>query len=188
MQFVKKWYFFLFTILILLLIGVNIWMGQFESKSSEQGKNPFAIMISKPKNGSPVPDFELSGIKGERVNIGQYKGKAVALNFWATWCAPCLVEMPLLETAVKRHEKDLIVLAINIEEPSGTVEAYIKRGGFTFPVLLDVDGKVANNFGVFAYPATFFIDKEGIIRSQHVGQLDETMLRKNLKTIGIETW
>jgi peroxiredoxin len=184
----KKYILIGLVLLILILIGVNIWMGQFEKDASKPADNPFANLISKPKIGSPVPDFELPTLDGKKVSVSRLRGKSVVLNFWASWCASCIVEMPLLQTASEKHPDDLKVLAINIEEPASTVDAYTKKYPFKLPILLDLDGKVAHNFGVFAYPTSIFIDKEGIIRSQYVGQLDEIQLQKKLETIGISPW
>jgi cytochrome c biogenesis protein CcmG, thiol:disulfide interchange protein DsbE len=110
------------------------------------------------------------------------------LNFWATWCGPCLVEMPLLEAVSIRHKNDLVVVGVDIAESAEHVVSFVKTNKITFPILLDVNGLVADTFKAYAFPATIFIDKEGIIRSQQVGQLSESTLKKNLETIGIGSW
>jgi peroxiredoxin len=172
-------------ILVLVLIGVNILMSRSEQGDSIPLENIFASLSSKPKIGSLVPDFSLKDLDGNSISIRQYRGKPVVLNFWATRCGPCLVEMPLLETVSVMHKNDMVVIAVNIEESSERVTKFVKENKISFPILLDVNGMVADTFKAYAFPATIFIDKEGIIRAQHVGQLNEATLKKNLETIGI---
>ncbi|HEX7557440.1 MAG TPA: TlpA disulfide reductase family protein, partial [Leptolinea sp.] len=144
-------------ILILVLIGANILMSRSEQDESIPLENIFASLPSKPKNGSVVPDFSLNDLTGNSISISQYRGKPVVLNFWATWCGPCLVEMPLLETVSVRHKDDLVVVGLNIAESTKRVDSFVKTNKITFPILLDVNGLVADTFKAYAYPATIFI-------------------------------
>lgn len=150
--------------------------------------NPFAMANSKPQTGSIVPDFSLYDILGNKVDIKQFRGKPVILNFWATWCAPCKLEMPLFLDIYEQQAGNLVVLAVNKKETVETIDTYVKNHGLTFTVLLDSDGLIAKKNGVNAFPTTFFIDKEGIIQSQHVGQLDKNTMADYLKLIGIVSW
>jgi cytochrome c biogenesis protein CcmG/thiol:disulfide interchange protein DsbE len=184
----EKWFVIIILVVILILIGENLRLSVVESRTNSQAANPFAVLASKPKIGSPVPDFVLSTTDGRKISVNQLRGKAVVINFWATWCVACLEEMPLLQAATVNYPEDVVVLAVNVAEDVKKVSQFQKLNEFSFPILLDLDGKVANTFGVFGYPATYFVDKEGIIRYQQIGQMNETKLNNNLKTIGIDTW
>jgi len=118
-------------------------------------------------------DFSLSLLEGETKSLGSYKGKVVFLNFWATWCGPCRSEMPSMESVYKKFaDKGLEILAVNCAEDRATVSSYMKNEGFTFPALLDLDGRVSSNYGVQSIPTTFLIDRDGMIVMRLVGSID----------------
>jgi thiol-disulfide isomerase/thioredoxin len=118
-------------------------------------------------------DFSLSLLEGETKNLSSYKGKVVFLNFWATWCGPCRIEMPSLEALYNKFsDKDLEILAVNCREDQATVSSFLKNEGFSFPVLLDLNGRVSTNYGVQAIPTTFLIDRDGMIILRLVGSID----------------
>lgn len=188
MKLLKNWYYVIFILLVIWLIVDNIQTRMSESNQKTESSNPFAYLVKKPKIGSPVPDFELSDITRKKYKIQDLNGKPVVINFWATWCPPCKSELPLFQDLKAIHSDDLEILAVNIQESKVTVASFIDKNKYNFPVLLDENGMVTDEFGVFAYPATFFIDKEGIIRSHYVGQLNKELLQKNLETIGIDAW
>jgi peroxiredoxin len=152
------------------------------------GGNIFANLSAKPKTGSAAPEFTLTDLKGLELQLNKYKGKAVILNFWAINCAPCIQEIPLLQT-ISEHDKDnLVVLAINLGDPQKNVETFVKSNKITYTVLLDTDGRVADLYHVAAFPVTYFIDRNGIIQDQHTGQLTDGLLPEIMKKIGITTW
>ena len=126
---------------------------------------------------SPVeaPDFILPSLDGQVVTLSDFEGKLVLLNFWASWCSPCRYEMPFLEEVSENlKEKGLVLLAVNIGEGPDTVEEFMREFGYSFQVLLDLNGAVAseyNKYNVYGrgIPMSFFIDREGIIRDIKVG-------------------
>jgi len=118
-------------------------------------------------------DFSLSVLEGEKRSLGSYKGKVVFLNFWATWCGPCRSEMPSMESVYKKfNDKGLEILAVNCAEDQATVRSFMKNEGFTFPALLDLDGRISANYGVQSIPTTFLIDRDGMIILRLVGSID----------------
>jgi len=139
-----------------------------------------------PTVGSPAEAFELSMMGGEMQKLEDLRGKAVLINFWATWCPPCKEEMPLLDRYAKMYNGELMILGINYEEGERIIEPFVSQAEITFPILLDQNGKVADLYFVKNFPTTFFIDPDGTIRAQHVGLLTEDLLVRYLKTIGIE--
>lgn len=162
-----------------LLGGMILWIGSPRLDTSASVEPPL------PKIGSPIPSFDLPDVDGRMISNKEYLGTPLMINFWATWCAPCKLEMPLLQKTAKRYEKSLTVFAVNFDEPKETVIKYVSQNSIDIPVVLDESGAMANSYGVHAFPVTFFIDKEGILQSIHIGQLSEVLVKTYLKTIGI---
>jgi peroxiredoxin len=109
---------------------------------------------------------------GKSQSLSQYRGKIVLVNFWATWCKPCTTEMPAMHKIYdKLRDKGFVVLAVNELEDDAKVREHIKRYGHTFPVLMDRDNKVADQFGVFGLPVSVFIDEKGVIQEYIKGGL-----------------
>lgn len=136
--------------------------------------------------GSTAPDFTLPNLEGEPVALSSLRGKPVVINFWATWCAPCKEEMPLLESTSQQLGDQVVFLGVDYAEGKDVVQSFVSELGLTFPILLDSDGAVADRYFVRNYPTTLFVDAEGVVRAQRVGLLDEDLLEKYLETIGIE--
>ena len=133
---------------------------------------------TQPASSNSAPDFQLDNLRGEAVSLAQFRGKPVLLNFWASWCGPCRQEMPFLQEIYENQELQdtgLVILAVNIGESPATAERFMEAGGFSFPVLLDIDNSVAGKYNVRGIPATFFIDKDGIIKDVNVGAFASTM-------------
>lgn len=125
-----------------------------------------------PAVGTTAEDFRLVDLEGKSQSLSQYRGKVVLVNFWATWCKPCTTEMPAMQTTYdKLREKGFVVLAINELEDDAKVRDHIKQHGHTFPVLMDRDNKVANQFGVFGLPVSVFIDEKGVVQEYIKGGL-----------------
>ena len=125
-----------------------------------------------PAVGMPVDEFRLTDLEGKTHSLSQYRGKVVLVNFWATWCKPCTTEMPAMQASFdKLRDKGFVVLAINELEDDAKVRDHIKQYGHTFPVLMDRDNKVANQFGVFGLPVSVFIDQQGRVQEYIKGGL-----------------
>ena len=125
-----------------------------------------------PAVGMQAEDFRLTDLEGKSQSLSQYRGKVVLVNFWATWCKPCTTEMPAMQmTYDKLRDKGFVVLAINELEDDAKVREHLKQYGHTFPVLMDRDNKVANQFGVFGLPVSVFLDKKGVVQEYIKGGL-----------------
>jgi peroxiredoxin len=115
-------------------------------------------------------DFSLSNMQGKTVSLASEAGKVVVLSFWATWCGPCQQEMPEMESLYHDLKgKGFEILAVDVQEDKATVEAFLKTHGYTFPVLLDTDGKVAGAYGAQGLPTNYVIDGKGRILARVVG-------------------
>lgn len=124
--------------------------------------------------GAAAPDFTLPEIGGKKVSLSEYKGKAVVLNFWATWCAPCKAEMPSLnELYLELRNKGLVVLAVAVDSSDKPVRSFAAENKLAFPVLIDKEKEVHfDSYAVMGLPTTFLIDKKGVIVERIIGERD----------------
>lgn len=130
-----------------------------------------------PAIGSEAPDFELPGLEGGTVRLSDFKGRPVLINFWGTYCPPCVAEMPLIQQYYEQYKDEgLIVLGVNENDPVVTARSFVRQLELTFPILMDRD-KVRKAYGVTAYPATFFVSGTGKIIEIRDGEMDEPYLR-----------
>lgn len=131
----------------------------------------------RPEVGYFAPDFTLPDLDGKMVRLSDFRGKkAIFVNFWATWCPPCRLEMPTMEKAYQEHKtRGLEILAVSIDTgPKAAVKDFMQDCNLTFPVLLDPDMEVMQLYRFFSIPASVLIDKEGIIRHRELGYRDWT--------------
>jgi peroxiredoxin len=135
--------------------------------------------------GSRAPGFTLSDLEGNEVSLAHLRGQPVIINFWATWCAPCQVEMPALEQAYQeRKDEGLVILAVNRDEDPGAVARFFyEELGLSFTPLLDEEARVNDQYRVFNLPTTFFVDGEGIIQGIHRGVLTQSLIDDYLQQI-----
>ncbi len=107
-------------------------------------------------------DFTLDSLDGDAITLSDMEGQVVVLDFWATWCNPCIKEMPHLQELYEQHAgQEVVVLAINVMEERGDVAEFMAEYGYTFTVLLDGDGRVTDDYGVKGIPSTIIVDREG---------------------------
>jgi len=126
-----------------------------------------------PRGPRSTPSFVLPDLSGKVVRMEDLRGKVVLLNLWATWCPPCVEEMPTLQKLAKKMAgRDFALLAVSEDEDPSKVGPWIEKHGFTFPVLLDARGQVGADLGITGYPETFVIDRQGRIVHHHVGFRD----------------
>ena len=123
-----------------------------------------------PEVGKRAPDFQLNTLDGQSVSLSDLKGKPVLINFWATWCSPCVYEMPYIQQIYDEwQERGLVLLAINIGESSSQAAEFMQQHNLSFPVLLDREGNIAQKYNIRGIPTTFFIDRDGIIQDIRIG-------------------
>jgi thiol-disulfide isomerase/thioredoxin len=123
-------------------------------------------------SSGPAPAFQLSGRNGRAIDLSQFKGQVVMINFWATWCGPCRQEMPLLEDIYKKYKPmGFTMLAVNVEPDSKAAEAWLGKLSkpVTFPVAFDTESKVSKLYKVAGMPSTVFVDRKGNFRVMHKG-------------------
>jgi len=127
----------------------------------------------KPWSGGATPPLELADLDGKRHRLADYRGKAVLVNFWATWCVPCRDEMPSIERLrASLAGRPFAVLAVNLAEPQSRIRSFLEKVPVRFTVLLDPDTKTAKAWQAKLLPATYIIGPDGAIRYRHLGELD----------------
>ena len=167
---------------MVILAAVGIGSGTLLSLlTTKVGDAPLLAPVEK----SPAPDFQLEALDGSSIKLSDLRGHPVLINFWATWCGPCQLEMPLIEQYYQKYQPDLIVLAVDNDEPKPDVQAFATNHNLTFPVLLDPGAKVEDLYRVGAFPTSFFVDKSGTILYQYIGSLNEGQLVQYLAKLGV---
>jgi thiol-disulfide isomerase/thioredoxin len=119
-----------------------------------------------------APAMDLTDLQGQRWTAERLKGRAVVLNFWATWCPPCKEELPSLQTLHELGGGNPLVIGINVRETASRVRRYVESTGLGFPVVLDPQAELAKRYGITAFPTTLLIGPDGQIRWRVVGEVD----------------
>ena len=141
-------------------------------------------LLYAPEKGALAPDFELEDLSGNLVHLTDLRGKVVLLNFWATWCGPCRIEMPALQSRHEQLQDTLELVAIDFDEPKENVQAFAEEFGLTFKVLLDPGAKVQDLNRVRGYPTSIFLDPDGVVRIVQIGVMTEGQLDDYLQQMG----
>lgn len=134
-----------------------------------------------------APDFTVYDKDGEAVKLSDYVGKPIVLNFWASWCGPCKMEMPDFQAKYEDSGSEIQFLMVNMtdgsRETQESAEEFISDEGYTFPVLYDLDYNAATVYGVYSLPTTYFIDSEGYAIAQAKGALSAETLEQGIDMI-----
>lgn len=137
-----------------------------------------------PKEGQPAPEFDVLLLDGSTFRLGDYRGQAVWVNFWATWCPPCRAEMPDIQEVYEAHrDQGLTVVALSIGEGRGDVEAYVRKTGLTFDIGLDSDTAVSAQYRIVGIPTHFFIDRDGVLREIRIGALNKKGMEQRVSRL-----
>lgn len=149
-----------------------------------------AVVLSRVPSASPTaigslaPDFTLASLDGEPVRLADLRGRPVIVNFWASWCGPCIEEFPLLRDAAARHEADgLAVVGIVYRDRSAAARDFMARHNGTWPAAMDPGERVAAAYGVVGPPETYFIARDGTIMGRNIGQITQATLEDRLAAI-----
>jgi peroxiredoxin len=126
-----------------------------------------------------TPQLALTDLQGNPVSLGDYRGQVILVNNWATWCPPCKIEMPELQSYYIAHKTEgFVVLAIESGEPADQVASFVKEYGITFPVWLDPQGKALEVFQNWDLPSSYVIDRKGIVRFTWTGAINQPTLEQ----------
>lgn len=158
------------TLLLIVAIPAAIWLLRptLEAEDVASGREV----------GEPAPDFTVELFDGEVFTLSTHlaqSGTPVVLNFWASWCVPCRVEMPAID-AVADSRPDILFLGIAVQDSETAARDFADEVGVTYPLGSDTDGSILEDYPILGLPATWFITSDGMIAEQWFGQLDETTL------------
>jgi cytochrome c biogenesis protein CcmG/thiol:disulfide interchange protein DsbE len=148
-----------------------------------------ALLLPRPapmlaRIGDPAPAFALADLDGNRLSLGDLRGRPVIVNFWASSCAPCVDEFPLLTSAAAAHRSDgLAVVGIVVRDSSTAAREFLARMGATWPSAMDPGDAVAMQYGIIGPPDSYFIDRHGIVVSRQIGPLSAADLERRLAGI-----
>jgi len=173
----RAWSFLGSGVLIWLgIIAMAVMVGEFVGSSAH---------AASPELNGRAPDFVLESLAGTQVRLSERLGKPMILNFWATWCAPCVLEMPAIQKYYEKYSGQFTVLAVNADETRFEVQTFADDMGLTFDVLLDPGAKTQSLYRIGGYPTSFFVDADGVIRVQHIGLMTEDQLAGYLASLGV---
>ncbi|MFE4709826.1 MULTISPECIES: peroxiredoxin family protein [unclassified Paenibacillus] len=180
------------VIAIIFIIGLVLYGGyEYFNKSEQQ---PLQSASSEAEShdvgiekGQVAPDFTLQDLSGNPVRLSDFRGKRVMLNFWATWCPPCRVEMPHMQSIYENYEsEDVVILGVNMtltEKALGDVQPFVQEQKLTFPIVLDEDGELMQTYQIVAYPTTYVLDADGVVREKVRGAMNYEMMSELLAEV-----
>ena len=145
--------------------------------------SPAFLFAPAPEVGAVAPEISLFSLDGETISLHGLRGQVVLINFWASWCGPCELEMPAIQA--RYNDGGFAVLAVDFNEPADQVQTFVDDLNLNFPILLDPGGVVQELYRVRGYPTTFFVDADGIIRILHIGEMSGDTLDKYLVQMGV---
>ncbi len=146
------------------------------------GKDPAAIR--SPLIGKPAPSFALREAgTNNTIDIAQYRGKPLVINFWATWCGPCWEEHPVLVANAKMLQPNVQFLGVVFQDKEEKILGFLQQRGTAYPTVVDDRGKTAIAYGVGGVPETYFLDANGVIRAKYAGPMNGDIIQANLQKV-----
>lgn len=180
----------LLLILLLIIIAVVTYIkGQIEdSQRLAEATIGQEVELVGLKKGELAPNFTLQTLDGQTVSLEDYRGKKVVINFWATWCPPCKVEMPHMQNYYKKHAADdnVEILAVNLTYQDGShkqIQQFVNGLNVQFPVLLAETKDIAETYKILVIPTTFMIDSEGRVQHKITGPLSLETLQQYVEKL-----
>ena len=156
------------------------------SPRAAQTLPPTQTTTAASKSGN-APDFTIYDSGGNAVHLKDFAGRPVVINFWASWCGPCKAEMPEFQSMYNRYSGSIVFLMINLtdgsRETKESATSFLNTNGYTFPAYFDTKKSASTAYGISSIPSTFFISKEGDIKSRQIGQISASALENGLKSI-----
>lgn len=167
---------------LLMIVGLGLVIAGFTLANNAP---PDTATPTVARLGSIAPDFELKDVStGKSVRLSSLRGTPVWINFWATWCEACDVEMPQMKKALASYkDKGLVILGIDVQESPEDVMKYAKAGGYDWIFLIDADGTLLERYQVNGIPTHWFVARDGTLEATHLGAMSEEALRANVGKI-----
>ena len=150
----------------------------------EQSTEPAETHPTEPP-ANIAPDFTMLDMDGNEVTLASFFGKPIVLNFWASWCGPCKMEMPEIQKFYEKYGEEIHFLLVSVDESLDAAKTLISDSGYTFPVYFDTTSVGAYTYGASSIPLTFFIDAEGNLTAYYMGAMSESILQQGVDMIYI---
>jgi len=165
---------------VVLIAGILITVALVVILSAGLGKDP--QHIDSPLIGKQAPDFALKAVgTGETIDLTQFRGKPLVVNFWATWCRPCYEEHPVLVSNAQMMQGQVQFLGVVFQDKEEKIQQFLNERGTAYPTLVDQAGKTAIAYGVGGVPETFFLNKDGKVVAKFEGPIDPESLQQNVR-------
>ena len=130
-----------------------------------------------------APDFTMLDMDGNEVTLASFFGKPIVLNFWASWCGPCKMEMPEIQKFYEKYGQEIHFLLVSVDDSLDAAKTFISDSGYTFPVYFDTTSVGAYTYGASSIPLTFFIDAEGNLTAYYMGAMSESILQQGVDMV-----
>lgn len=184
----KRTFLIIVLVFVLLIGGAAVLYRQLgQSMEAEQlSAQQEGTAESEGETKAKAPDFTVYDVNGNEVHLSDYTGKPIVLNFWASWCGPCQMEMPDFHEKYLELDGEVHFLMVNMTTGRETMEsatAFIEKNEYSFPVFYDTDSDAAMTYGAYSLPTTFFIDEDGYAVAQATGAIDAETLQKGIDMI-----
>ncbi len=160
------------VIAIMALTGCGSNQGKDDLAQSNQEGEAAAESYQELTVGDSAPDFTAETVSGNSFTLSEHSGKVVLLNFWATWCGPCVGEMPAFEKLYGEYGEEVAILAVNSMEDTISVAQFVADNGYTFPIAFDANGAVSMKYPTDGIPYTLVIGKDGTVKNIYLGAKD----------------
>ena len=161
--------------LVLALLALLIWKLVKDNGSGVAPKVDSGKVV-------PAPDFTLSRLdQPGRLQLASLRGKAVVVNFWASWCRPCNIEAPALQRAWRQHDGRVVVLGVDVNDFSGSARKFMRKHRVTYPVVHDNKDVTSPKYGLTGLPETFFVNRRGLVVAHVTGQVSVAELRAGIE-------
>ena len=174
-------------LLAVVVLGVMAWVtlsgGDSDTDRLDNSILPPAGGNTGDTVGQQLPDLELATLDGDVVRLTSWEGTPLVVNFWASWCPPCLKEMPEFEQVAQQRRGQVTFVGLNVREDADTARQLAAQTGVTYDLALDTDGSAARAFGVVNMPTTVFVAADGTIVGVHTGALDLASLNASIDTL-----
>ncbi|MGF9823183.1 TlpA family protein disulfide reductase [Brevibacillus agri] len=165
---------------VLVIAGAGIAVGEKPESSAS-----VVADVQKPEVGYMAPHFTLTGLDNQTYKVEGKRNKPLLLNFWASWCGPCRMEAPDLQKIYEKYGGQIDMYGVNVTSSDNpeAAQAFVQTYKLTFPIPMDVSGSVSNRYLVQAFPTTYLIDAQGIIRKKIIGMIDASTLELELRQL-----
>jgi thiol-disulfide isomerase/thioredoxin len=157
------------------------------ARSGTEGKGAGAGKGAVPANagaiGSKAPDFELTDLSGKKVQLSDFQGKVVILDFWATWCGPCRMEIPNFVKLQTKYGDKLAIVGLTVSSPEADVRSFAQKQGINYSVLLEADNLTDRYGGIVGIPTTFVLDRQGRITQKFIGVMEPSTFEEAIQPL-----